>query len=403
MNYYMFVSVCLAIHVVININNFRKKPTVNLPALKAYRVFAVSVALYFVTDLLWGIFEENKLPIALYIDTSFYFIMMGFSILAWAQYIVKYLDKNGLTGKIILYIGNAFFFAEIVLLIINIFTPVLFRVNMETCAYETYKARNIMLYVQTLMYFALIIYSAIHAFRLKDSARRRRYMTITLYSIIMLSAVIVQIYNSYSPIYSIGSIVGACLLTAFVINDIKEEYKSELEESRVQVEQGKIQLSETMVIAYSDPLTNVKNKHAYVEEEERIDKLIAKNQMENFAVVVFDLNGLKIINDTKGHDAGDVYIVESCQVIEKYFGKTNLYRFGGDEFVVILFGEQYNSRMKLIAAFEDYIDKCLGTDKPIISSGISRYKPGEDNTYHAVFNRADKQMYSRKESLKEHH
>ena len=402
MNYYMFVSVCLAIHVVININNFRKKPTVNLPALKAYRVFAVSVALYFVTDLLWGIFEENKLPIALYIDTSFYFIMMGFSILAWAQYIVKYLDKNGLTGKIILYIGNAFFFAEIVLLIINIFTPVLFRVNMETCAYETYKARNIMLYVQTLMYFALIIYTAIFSFRSKGTVRRR-YMTITLYSAIMLSAIIVQIYNPYSPIYSVGSIIGACLLTAFVINDIKEEYKSELEESRVQVEQGKIQLSETMVIAYSDPLTNVKNKHAYVEEEERIDKLIAKNQMENFAVVVFDLNGLKIINDTKGHDAGDVYIVESCQVIEKYFGKTNLYRFGGDEFVVILFGEQYNSRMKLIAAFEDYIDKCLGTDKPIISSGISRYKPGEDNTYHAVFNRADKQMYSRKESLKEHH
>ena len=52
--------------------------------------------------------------------------------------------------------------------------------------------------------------------------------------------------------------------------------------------------------------------------------------------------------------------------------------------------------------FEKYIDSCIGTDKPIISSGMSKYKKGIDNTYHAVFNRADKLMYARKEALKEH-
>ena len=153
--------------------------------------------------------------------------------------------------------------------------------------------------------------------------------------------------------------------------------------------------------AKRDALTGVKNKHAYVEEEERIDKLIAKGDMENFAVVVFDLNGLKIVNDTKGHDAGDVYIVDSCRTIEKYFGGENLYRFGGDEFVVILTGDKYKNRSDILNEFEQFIDDCVATDAPIISSGMSKYKKGEDNTYHAVFYRADKIMYTRKEVLKE--
>ena len=124
--------------------------------------------------------------------------------------------------------------------------------------------------------------------------------------------------------------------------------------------------------------------------------------MGDFAVAVFDLNGLKYINDTKGHEAGDLYIIEACRTIEKYFGKDNLYRFGGDEFVVLLFNEAYENRNKNLVEFERYIDDSIGTERPIISSGISKFRPGLDNTYHAVFKRADKIMYSRKDVLKEH-
>ena len=401
MKYSIFVIVCLVIHAVINLEIFRKKATISLPAIRAYRVFVASIAIYFLVDLLWGVFEENKLAVALYVDTTIYFMIMGFTILAWARYIVKFLNCTGWLEKVILYTGNSFFLAEIILLIINIWNPILFSVDLETCVYNAYKARNIMLYVQILIYFLLMVYTAIMAFRAKGSDRRR-HMTITLYSIIMGTVIILQIYDPYLPLYSIGCIIGSALLYAFVISDIKEEYKSALEQTRVQVHQSEIELTETKHIAYTDPLTNIKNKHAYVEEEERIDKLIAVGEMESFAVVVFDLNGLKHVNDTKGHDAGDQYIVDACRIIEKYFGSDNLYRFGGDEFVAILTGEKYTNRSKLLSDFERYIDSCLNTDKPVISSGMSRYKKAEDNTYHAVFYRADKIMYSRKDTLKEH-
>lgn len=401
MKYSLFLIVCLVIHFVVNIDSLRRKPTVNLPALKSYRIFVVTIAVYFLVDLLWGIFDENKLALPLYIDTIVYFLLMGFTILAWTQYVSRFLEGNKWFSKILMFIGNAFFLAEIILLIVNIFTPILFTVDQSTCEYTAYKARNIMLYVQILLYFLVIIYTIIFIIVRKNNFTRR-YFTITLYSIIMMSAIIIQIYDPYLPIYSVGCIVGSTLLNAFVINDIKEEYKSELEHSRLLVAQGKEQLHETILIAYTDPLTNVKNKHAYVEEEERIDKLISENNMEDFAVVVFDLNGLKMINDTKGHDAGDEYITNACKTIVNYFGSKNLYRFGGDEFVALLFGEDYTKRTKTITEFEHYIEECLDTDKPIISSGMSRYRKGIDNTYHAVFYRADKIMYSRKEILKEH-
>ena len=400
MKYSLFVIVCLIIHLVINIDIFRRRPTVNLPAIKTYRIFVLSIATYFLVDLLWGVFDENKLPLALYIDTTIYFAVMGFTILAWMAYIVKFLETQKQMAFVLLGIGNAFFLAEIVLLIINIFVPVLFRVDFETCVYSTRKARDVMLYVQILLYASLVIYTAIYAFR-SQASHRRKYITISLYSAIMLSTIIIQIYDPYLPIYSIGLIVGSTMLNSFVINDIKEEYKTKLAESRQLVKESEIQLSETKMIAYTDPLTNIKNKHAYVEEEERIDKLISQGEMSEFAVVVFDLNGLKTINDTKGHDAGDSYIVDACRTIERFFGNEHLYRFGGDEFVVILFDEAFNNRSKTLAEFEKYIDECLHTDKPIISHGMSKFRKENDNTYHAVFYRADKIMYARKDILKE--
>ena len=400
MSYYLFVVVCIVMHVLVNVDIFRKKSTVKLPAIKSYRVFVVSILLYFIADLLWGVLEELKLATALYTETCFYFVIMGFTILAWTRYIVDYIGGKKWFTRAALITGNVFFLAEIILIIVNIFVPILFTVDPATCVYESFRARRIMLYVQILMYGLLVVYSTIKAFK-TSSSNRRKFMIISLYSIIMGIAITVQIYYPYLPLYSIGCIVGAVLLNSFVINDIKEEYKSALEETKVQIQQSQMELTETRHIAYTDPLTNVHNKHAYVEEEERIDKLINKGEMEDFAVAVFDLNGLKHINDTMGHDAGDVYIVNACNTIKQFFNEEHLYRFGGDEFVVILFEEEFKIRNKLMEDFESYIDRCVGTDKPIISSGMSRFKKKEDNTYHAVFYRADKIMYCRKDILKE--
>jgi diguanylate cyclase (GGDEF)-like protein len=161
-------------------------------------------------------------------------------------------------------------------------------------------------------------------------------------------------------------------------------------------------LNSAIQLANTDTLTGVKSRHAFVEVEEHFDNLIAKNNCDDFAVIVFDLNGLKEINDTQGHDAGDAYIKSAVKLISYFFPFDNIYRFGGDEFVVILEGKEMETRKKKHIAFMDKVDDYARFENgPIVSSGMSNYQKESDNTFKAVFKRADKMMYSRKEYLKE--
>ena len=57
--------------------------------------------------------------------------------------------------------------------------------------------------------------------------------------------------------------------------------------------------------AFKDPMTGAKSKTAHLQREEEISAVIEEGTQEKFAVVVCDVNGLKKINDTLGHKAGD--------------------------------------------------------------------------------------------------
>ena len=153
-------------------------------------------------------------------------------------------------------------------------------------------------------------------------------------------------------------------------------------------------------MAYTDSLTGVKNTHAYVEKEKLVDERIAEREIDEFGVVVFDLNDLKKVNDTKGHEAGDDYIRKACHCICVTFKHSPVYRVGGDEFVAFLEGEDYQNRKKLLAAFETQIEENLHRGEFVIASGLAVFRPGYDNSYRRVFERADQRMYDRKGSLK---
>ena len=68
-------------------------------------------------------------------------------------------------------------------------------------------------------------------------------------------------------------------------------------------------------MAYTDPLTHVKSKRAYLEKEAEINEMIAHGTIQAFGIIVCNLNGLKAINDTQGHEAGDAYIKNASALI----------------------------------------------------------------------------------------
>ena len=150
---------------------------------------------------------------------------------------------------------------------------------------------------------------------------------------------------------------------------------------------------------YIDGLTGVKNRTAYLECVEKIEKRINSGDAE-FAVVMFDLNGLKRINDDLGHEKGDMTIKKAAGVIKETFADEQVFRIGGDEFVVLLM-DSPDKIDELMSCFEkncaDANDKDDGIPF-VISKGYAVFDASTDNNYQYTFERADHAMYKDKKA-----
>ena len=160
-------------------------------------------------------------------------------------------------------------------------------------------------------------------------------------------------------------------------------------------------LSMANEMARRDELTHTKNKTAYREIEKELQKQI-KEGLDPFAIVVCDINGLKMINDTEGHRAGDDYIKSSCILICHIFQHSPVFRVGGDEFVIVLRGQDYVNRSALVSRLKRQVEENISAGKgPVVATGMAEFQPYEDHSVEDVFNRADNQMYEDKTRLKE--
>jgi len=143
----------------------------------------------------------------------------------------------------------------------------------------------------------------------------------------------------------------------------------------------------------------VKNRHAYLEAEARMDLQIAEHGQEPFAVVMLDVNDLKKINDTAGHQAGDQYLRDACKKICDIFKHSPVFRIGGDEFVVISQGNDYARIDELFAKMRDYNMDASRAGGITIACGMARFE--EDECVASVLERADQSMYENKKALKD--
>ena len=174
------------------------------------------------------------------------------------------------------------------------------------------------------------------------------------------------------------------------INDIDTQVRQEAEYRK--------RLSQAQAQAAVDALTGVKNKHSYLKAEEKINRQIAGKNQPPFAVSVLDVNNLKKVNDTAGHQAGDDCLLQACRLICKTFKHSPVFRVGGDEFVVISQGEDYARVEELTALIEAHNKEALRSGGVVVACGMSRF--ADDDSVAAVFERADRMMYENKNMLK---
>ena len=151
--------------------------------------------------------------------------------------------------------------------------------------------------------------------------------------------------------------------------------------------------------ANRDSLTGVKSKYAYTESEKTLNKQISERACPPFAICVCDVNGLKKVNDTRGHQVGDEYLKKACSLICTVYEHSPVFRIGGDEFVVLLQGRDYNDRDRLLQRIKEEARENDLAAGAIIACGMSEYRTG-DSSVSAVFDRADKLMYEHKMAIK---
>ena len=157
--------------------------------------------------------------------------------------------------------------------------------------------------------------------------------------------------------------------------------------------QSETELTAALGRANRDPLTNVNSRSSYEALEDELNEKIAVGVKPEFSLIVCDVNGLKLVNDTQGHGEGDKLLIRSCEVMTEVFGSENIYRIGGDEFVIFLQGENYKYRASLM---EELVFSSKAGDGCLFASGIADFDPHNDKRVRHVFIRADSAMYENK-------
>lgn len=159
-------------------------------------------------------------------------------------------------------------------------------------------------------------------------------------------------------------------------------------------------------LSETDGLTRLNNKMSFLRKENEIDGRLADGTVK-FAVIMFDLNYLKKINDGYGHEKGDYTLSLFAERLKIVFvsdeeKKCSLYRIGGDEFVAVV--EDYTIPIpQLLHKLSGHIN-LPKTDYPLweqLSVSIGYAEPDSDHkTFNSVLEQADKRMYENKKAMK---
>ena len=152
--------------------------------------------------------------------------------------------------------------------------------------------------------------------------------------------------------------------------------------------------------AYTDELTQISNRRYCAEHMLKIN---GTGEMD-YVVVCFDLNNLKIVNDTYGHTRGDVLIKSAADVISRTFSSQGVVgRMGGDEFVAILQHVDEAWMEEKMKEFIEHVGRKNQEDPGMylsIACGYAFGKESEEKDIEKVYQIADNRMYENKKAAK---
>ena len=227
--YYSIVSgIALVVHLIINWQQLTgRRHGKSYMWVRVIRQFLFCLTLFFASDVAWGILAELKWPVALYVDTVIFFAMMALCVCSWTRFAVCYLAMTGRARTVLMLSVHGILAVTVVALVVNVFTGVFFTVDSQ-CVYTEGPVRNLAL---VLLACFNAFGSAVTLFKLRYTrgATRRRNKMVFAFGVSMVVAILLQLGDPFLPIYSLGCLIGCCLLHVFVFEDERDEiHKKEI-------------------------------------------------------------------------------------------------------------------------------------------------------------------------------
>lgn len=227
--YYVIGLLAIVIHLIINTNHFIKHKDDLYSTDRDYRIYLVSVFVYYVSDMLWGIINNAGLTRLLYVDTLLYYVAMASSVVFWCRYVIIYLKLEGRLANAIKIFALSFWVLEVIVLIINHFVHIFFWFD-EHGNYQAYFFRYAALIVQVLLFASIALISLGVALKTKNESRGRNF-TIAIFGFAMFIFVIEQTKYPLQPLYTIGLLLGTCVLHVFVKEAETEDLQNSVRET----------------------------------------------------------------------------------------------------------------------------------------------------------------------------
>src|SRR5574344_311919 len=147
--------------------------------------------------------------------------------------------------------------------------------------------------------------------------------------------------------------------------------------------------SQLQYTAYHDTMTGLENRMKFSEDLAATLNTAEKEETK-FGIMLLDIDNMKVTNDSRGHSAGDELIMHATQILQRFArNDIKLYRFGGDEFLVL--ATRIESRNSMIT-IGDALLESFNADGIEFSAGISIY-PDDTTNREELLKYVDMAMY----------
>ena len=158
-------------------------------------------------------------------------------------------------------------------------------------------------------------------------------------------------------------------------------------------------------LTLTDELTGLYNRRGFTTLAERHLELARRNHRE-MLLIFADIDGLKAINDTHGHAAGDQAVIQAARLLRTTYRSADIVaRLGGDEFTVFPLEAGHHTADILLARLKQNLDRLNAAPgqpyRLTLSVGIGRFDPERCQTVQQLLAEADRELYERKRARNE--